>query len=182
MARQTTRTNEKHWYVIHTYVGYEKAVVNALKRRIESQGMQEYIFDVVIPTEKVVKVKKGEHIETEEQIYPGYILVQMIVNDESWFVVRNTPHVSGFVGSGNTPVPLGEGEVNALFEKMNAEGTQYDAGFSIGESVHIIDGPFKGMEGIIAEVHPEEKKIQIYVSMFGRETAIQLDYPQIRKA
>jgi transcriptional antiterminator NusG len=180
MAKQLS-DGQAHWYAIHTYAGYENAVVRNLKQRIESLGMEEFIFDVLVPTKKVVKVKRGKRVEEEERIYPGYVLVKMIVTDDSWYVVRNTPRVTGFVGTGVHPVPLDEKEVKDLFSKMNADTAEHDIDLSAGDAVSIVDGPFKELEGKVDEVDRERGKVKVLVSMFGRETPVELDFLQVKK-
>ena len=172
----------RNWYVIHTYAGYENAVMRNLKQRIESLGMEDKIFNVIVPTEKKIKVKGGKRVEEEEKIYPGYVLVDMMVTDDSWFVVRNTPRVTGFVGSGVYPVPLDPKEVEALFARMNTEGAKHTIDLSIGDMVKITDGPFKDLEGKVSEVDEERGKVKLLVSMFGRETPVELDFLQVKRA
>lgn len=172
---------ERHWYAIHTYAGYENAVARNLKQRIESLNMEDKIFDVVVPTEKKIKVKGGKRVEEEEKIYPGYILVDMVVTDDSWYVVRNTPRVTGFVGSGVHPVPLGEKEINALFARMDSGSVKHNIDFVPDDIVRIADGPFKDLEGKISEVDLERGKVKVLVSMFGRETPVELDFLQVKK-
>ena len=169
------------WYTIHTYAGYENAVERNLKQRIESLGMQHKIFEVVVPTEKKVRVKGGKRIVEEEKIYPGYILVKMIVDEDSWFVVRNTPRVTGFVGSGTTPVPMEEGEVETLMKRMGADAPKHRIDLMKDDPVVINDGPFKDLEGKVGEIDEDRGKIKVLVSMFGRETPVELDFLQIRK-
>ncbi len=171
----------RNWYVIHTYAGYENAVQRNLKQRIESLGMEDRIFDVVVPTEKKIKIKAGKRVEEEEKIYPGYILVDMIVTDDSWYVVRNTPRVTGFVGSGVFPVPIDKKEVDTLFARMNAGKAVHMVDLSIDESVMIVDGPFKDLEGKVKEVDNDRGKVKVLVSMFGRETPVELDFLQVKK-
>ena len=181
MAKQET-TGERNWYAIHTYVGYENAVLRNLKQRIESLGMEDRIFNVLIPTEKTIKVKAGKRVEVEEKIYPGYILVDMIVTDDSWYVVRNTPRVTGFVGAGVNPVPLNKSEVDDLFGRMDkAENAKHSIDLSIEEIVRIADGPFKDLEGKVNDIDLERGKIKVLVSMFGRETPVELDFLQVKK-
>lgn len=180
MAKQET-TGERNWYAIHTYVGYENAVLRNLKQRIESLGMEDRIFNVLVPLEKKIKVKGSKRVEVEEKIYPGYILVDMIVTDDSWYVVRNTPRVTGFVGAGVTPVPLAKSEVDLLFARMNAGTPKHNTDFEIADQVTIVDGPFKDLEGKISEVDSERGRAKVLVSMFGRETPVELDFLQIRK-
>lgn len=167
--------------MIHTYAGYENAVMRNLKQRIESLGMEDKIYNVVVPTEKKIKIKGGKRIEEEEKIYPGYILVDMLVTDDSWYVVRNTPRVTGFVGSGVYPVPIDKKEVDILFGRMNAGRTVHTIDLSIDDAVLIIDGPFKDLEGKVKEVDEERGKVKVLVSMFGRETPVELDFLQINK-
>ncbi len=174
-------TGKRQWYAIHTYSGYENAVLRNLKQRTESLGMQDKIFNVIVPTEKKIKIKGGKRVEVEEKIYPGYILVDMIVTDDSWYVVRNTPRVTGFVGAGVNPVPLSEQEVNYLFSKMEKDTTKHAMDYEIGESIQINDGPFKDLEGRISEIDTERGKIRVLVSIFGRETPVELDFLQVKK-
>ena len=169
------------WYAVHTYSGYENAVLRNLKQRIDSLGMQTKIFNVVIPTEKKIKVTAGKRQTVEEKVFPGYILVDMIVDDESWFIVRNTPRVTGFVGSGVTPVPLTEDEMNSMFKRMDTDTAKHKIDFMVGEPVVVSDGPFKDLEGRIGEIDEEKGKVKVLVSMFGRETPVELDFLQVRK-
>ncbi|MHB8660854.1 MAG: transcription termination/antitermination protein NusG [Minisyncoccota bacterium] len=172
---------DAHWYTIHTYAGYENAVERNLKQRIESLGMEGKIFNVIVPTEKKIRVKGGKRVVEEEKIYPGYILVRMIVDDDSWFVVRNTPRVTGFVGSGNTPVPMEEAEVATLMKRMTAEAPKHRIDLVKDDPIIIIDGPFKDLEGKVGEIDEDRGKVKVMVSMFGRETPVELDFLQIRK-
>jgi len=172
---------ERNWYAIHTYAGYEEAVARNLRQRIASLCMEDKIFDVVVPTEKKTKVKAGKRVEEEERVYPGYVLVDMVVTDDSWYVVRNTPRVTGFVGSGVNPVPLSQGEMNELFEKMKTDTVKHKIDFQEDDRVQIIDGPFKDLEGRISAIDEERGKIKVMVSMFGRETPVELDFLQIKK-
>ncbi len=172
---------QRNWYAIHTYAGYENAVARNLKQRIESLGMENKIFNVIVPTEKIVKVKAGKRVEEEEKIYPGYILVDMIVTDDSWFVVRNTPRVTGFVGSGVYPVPLGKTELDHLFKRMDNDTTKHDINLQVDEAVTITDGPFKDLEGKVSEIDTERGKDKVLVSMFGRETPVELDFLQVKR-
>lgn len=172
---------ERNWYAIHTYAGYENAVARNLKQRIESLGMEDRIFNVLVPTEKKIKIKGGKRVEEEEKIYPGYILVEMIVTDDSWYVVRNTPRVTGFVGSGVFPVPLNKGEAEALFTRMNNTDVKHTIDLINGDIVKITDGPFKDLEGKVNEVDDSRGKVKVLVSMFGRETPVELDFLQVKK-
>lgn len=173
--------NERNWYAIHTYAGYENAVLRNLKQRIESLGMEDKIFSVVVPTEKKVKIKGGKRVNVEEKIYPGYVLVDMIVTDDSWYVVRNTPRVTGFVGAGVKPVPLDKTELDNLFKKMGAEAPKHKVDLIPGDLVKVVDGPFKDLEGKVNSVDNERGKVKVFVSMFGRETAVELDFLQVNK-
>jgi transcription termination/antitermination protein NusG len=172
----------RNWYVVHTYAGYENAVMRNLKQRIESLGMEDKIFNVIVPTEKKIKIKGGKRVEEEEKIYPGYILVDMIVTDDSWYVVRNTPRVTGFVGSGVYPVPVDKKEVDSLFARMNADKVTHTINLQENDAVLIVDGPFKDLEGKVSGVDEERGKVKVLVNMFGRETPVELDFLQIKKA
>ena len=181
MAKQEV-TPERNWYAIHTYSGYESAVSRNLKQRIESLGMQDRIFNVVVPMEKKIKIKAGKRVEAEEKVYPGYVLVDMIVTDDSWYVVRNTPRVTGFVGAGVNPVPLNKDEVAALFKSMGDTHTaKHMIDIAVGDLVMIADGPFKELEGKVNDVDHERGKVRVLVSMFGRETPVELDFLQVKK-
>ncbi len=180
MAKQQT-DGERHWYAIHTYSGYENAVSRNLKQRIESLGMGNLIYDVVVPTEKKIRVKGGKRVTEEERIYPGYVLVDMVVTDESWFVVRNTPRVTGFVGSGTQPVPLQKKELDALMRRMEDGTPKHQVDLSLGDMVMIVDGPFKELEGKVGEIDEARGKVKILVSMFGRETPVELDFLQVKR-
>ncbi len=179
MAKQEVQG--RNWYAIHTYAGYENAVARNLRQRIESLGMEDRIFNVVVPTEKKIKVKGGKKVEEEEKIYPGYVLVDMVVTDDSWYVVRNTPRVTGFVGSGVNPVPLSKEEVDALFARMQAGTVKHKVDFAVDDAVVVVDGPFKDLEGKIGEIDEERGRIKVLVPMFGRETPVELDVDQVRK-
>ncbi len=180
MAKQETLT-ERNWYAIHTYSGYENAVARNLKQRIDSLGMGDRIFNVIVPTEKKIKIKGGKRVEEEEKIYPGYVLVDMTVSDDSWFVVRNTPRVTGFVGSGVHPVPLKKEEIEELFKRMNSDTVKHKIDLAIDDQIMIVDGPFKELEGKIGEVDEDRGKVKVMVSMFGRDTPVELDFLQVKK-
>lgn len=180
MAKQDFN-GERNWYAIHTYSGYENAVMRNLKQRIESLDMSDKIFDVVVPIEKKIKVKGGKRVEVEEKIYPGYVLVNMIVDDNTWFIVRNTPRVTGFVGAGNTPVPMTTKEVEYLLGKMQNQETVHDIEVQLNEIVKIVDGPFKDFEGKVEDIDKSRGKLRVLVNMFGRETPVELDFLQINK-
>ena len=181
MSQKQKIREGRNWYAIHTYAGYENAVMRNLKQRIESLGMGDKIFDVVVPTEKKIKVKGSKRVEEEEKIYPGYILVDMVVTDESWYVVRNTPRVTGFVGSGVYPVPISKEEAEHLFSRMNSDTTKHQIDFEVGDVVTIVDGPFKELEGKINVIDEDRGKIKVLVSMFGRETPVELDFLQVNR-
>ncbi len=172
---------QKNWYVIHTYSGYEDAVAKNLKQRAESLSMEDKIFNVIVPKEKKIKIKNGKRKTIEEKIYPGYVLVEMIVTDDSWYIVRNTPNVTGFVGVGTTPVPVSSQEIEVLKKRMGVETPQYKIEVNIGDSVKIIDGPFKDFDGKVSEIDEERGKIKVLVNMFGRDTPVELDSLQIKK-
>jgi len=172
---------EKNWYVIHTYSGYEDAVAKNLRQRIESLGMEDKIFNVLVPKEKKVKIKKAKREVFEEKIYPGYVLVEMIVTDDSWYVVRNTPNVTGFVGAGTTPVPISKEEIESLKKRMGVEAPQYKIDVKVEDLVKIIDGPFKDFDGKVSEIDSERGKVKVLVNMFGRDTPVELDSLQIKK-
>ena len=180
MAKQET-DGSRNWYVIHTYSGYENAVARNLRQRIDSLGMSERIFDVVVPTEKKIRVKGGKRVEEEENVFPGYVLVNMVVDDESWFVVRNTPRVTGFVGSGTQPIPLSEAEYNALVKQMSDDTVKHKVDLAADDIVTIVDGPFKELEGKVSDVDEATGKVKVLVSMFGRETPVELDFLQVKK-
>jgi transcriptional antiterminator NusG len=171
----------RRWYAIHTYSGYEENVSDNLKQRIESLDMQDKIFGVMIPKEKKIKIKNGKRKTVEEKIFPGYVLVEMIVTDDSWYVVRNTPNVTGFIGTGTTPTPLSDDEVKSLQKRMGVEEPEYKIDVEVGSPVSISDGPFKGFEGKVAEIDEARGKIKVLVNMFGRETPIELDFLQVKK-
>jgi transcription termination/antitermination protein NusG len=172
---------EKKWYVIHTYSGYEEAVAKNLLQRVETLDMENKIFNVIVPKEKKVRIKNGKRKTVEEKIYPGYVLVEMIVADDSWYVVRNTPNVTGFVGSGTTPIPMSDQEIQSLQSRMEAETPKHKIDVKVGDSVKIIDGPFKDFDGKVSELDFEKGKIKVLVNMFGRDTPVELDSLQITK-
>ncbi|MFA6511531.1 MAG: transcription termination/antitermination protein NusG [Patescibacteria group bacterium] len=171
----------RRWYVLHTYSGYEDNVSRNLRQRIESMDMQDKIFTVLVPTEKKIKIRNGKRRIVTEKIFPGYVMVEMIVTDDSWYVVRNTPNVTGFVGSGTTPTPISDTEVKELQRRMGVEEPKYKIDVQPGTPVRIIDGPFKDYEGKVAEVDEGRGKVKVLVSMFGRETPIELDSLQVKK-
>jgi transcriptional antiterminator NusG len=180
MPRQIVQQG-KRWYAIHTYSGYEESVAHNLKQRIESMDMQDKIFQVLVAKEKKIKIKGGKRYVVEEKIFPGYVLVEMIVTDASWYVVRNTPNVTGFIGTGTVPTPVSEEEIKELQRRMGVEEPKYKIDISVDAPVKIIDGPFKDMEGKVSEIDDARGRIKVLVAMFGRETPLELDYLQIKK-
>jgi len=180
MAKQILELG-RNWYAVHTYAGYEDAVARNLKQRIESLGMENQIFQVIVPKEKKITVKGGKRKTEEEKIYPGYVLVEMVVTDASWYVVRNTPRVTGFVGSGTTPTPLSREEIEDLFSRAGKEEAVHKIDIAVGDQVRISDGPFRDFEGKVNDVDEARGKIKVLVSMFGRETPVELDFLQVKK-
>ena len=180
MSEQKT-DKQKKWYVLHTYSGYEDAVANNLKQRIESLAMEDKIFNVLVPKEKKIKIKGGKRVTVEEKIYPGYVLVEMIVTEDSWYVVRNTPRVTGFIGSGTIPVAISEEEIKTLQKRMGDEEPTYKIDVEVSDAVKIIDGPFKDFDGKIGEIDKAKGKVKVLVNMFGRETPVELDFLQVKK-
>ena len=170
------------WYVVHCYSGYENKVRHNLEQRIETMGMKDKIFDVVVPTEEEIEVKEGKRRTVERRVFPGYILVNMLLSEESWYVVRNTPGVTGFVGMGNTPTPLRPEEVAQIIKRMEAEAPRVKVTFKSGERVRIVDGPFNDFRGTVSEIDMERAKVRVMVNFFGRETPVELDFLQVEKA
>jgi len=170
------------WYVIHCYSGYENKVRHNLEQRIETMGMKDKIFDVVIPTQEEIEVKDGKRRTVERHIFPGYVLVNMALSEDSWYVVRNTPGVTGFVGMGNNPTPLRPEEVSQIVKRMEAEAPMVKVSFKVGERVRIIDGPFNDFRGNVSEIDVERAKVRVLVNFFGRETPVELDFLQVEKA
>lgn len=180
MPKQILRQGRR-WYVLHTYSGYEENVERNLKQRIESMAMEDKIFQVLVPTETKIKIKNGKRKVVREKIFPGYVLVEMIVADDSWYVVRNTPNVTGFIGTGTTPTPISSEEIKELQKRMGVTEPKYKIDLSLNTPVKIIDGPFKNFEGKVAEIDKERGKIKVLISIFGRETPIELDFLQVKK-
>jgi transcriptional antiterminator NusG len=170
------------WYVVHCYSGYENKVRHNLEQRIESMGMKNLIFDVVVPTEEEIEVKEGKRRTVERRVFPGYILVNMVLSEESWYVVRNTPGVTSFVGQGNTPLPLRPEEVSQIVKRMEAEAPRIKVTFKQGERVRIVDGPFNDFRGTVSEIDMERAKVRVMVNFFGRETPVELDFLQVEKS
>lgn len=181
-AIKEEKADLKRWYAVHTYAGYEDAVSRYLKQRVESLAMNDKIFSIIVPKEKSIKIKAGKRTTTEEKIYPGYVLVEMIMEPDSWYVVRNTPRVTGFVGSDSTsPTPLSYEEVESLKARMSGDEPKFKIDFRVGEMVRITDGPFKDYDGKISEVDEARGRAKVLVPVFGRDTAVELDSLQIRK-
>jgi transcriptional antiterminator NusG len=184
---EIVRAPEKRWYVIHTYSGYENKVKTNLEHRIESMGMEDKIFQVLVPMEDEIEIKQGQRHTVQKKVFPGYVLVEMIYDPESWYVVRNTPGVTSFVGTGNLPaarsepIPLEEHEVKAILRQMGVETPKYRVAFTKGQSVRVPDGPFAEFVGTVDEVDPERNKVKVLVSIFGRETPVELDLLQVEK-
>ncbi len=173
--------DNRAWYVIHCYSGYEAKVKHNLEQRIETMHMQDQIFQVVVPTEDEIEVREGKRRTVERRVFPGYILVQMILNDDSWYVVRNTPGVTGFVGMGNEPTPLRPEEVQSIMRRMEAEAPKIKVTFKPGQKVRIVDGPFNEFIGVVDAIDMERAKVRVLVSFFGRETPVELDFLQVEK-
>ncbi|MBP9732265.1 MAG: transcription termination/antitermination protein NusG [Candidatus Magasanikbacteria bacterium] len=180
MAKQHSNLG-KRWYVIHTYSGYEENVKHNLEQRIESFDMQDKIFQVLVPKEKKIKIKNSKRTVVEEKIFPGYVLVEMMVTDDSWYVVRNTPNVTGFIGTGTTPTPIDAKEMLSLTKRMNVDDPTHKIDVEVNAPVRIVDGPFKNFEGKVSEVDSSRGKIKVLVNMFGRETPVELDALQVKK-
>lgn len=181
MAKQTSNYGRR-WYAVQTYSGYEDNVARSLNQRVGTLGLQESIFQILVPKEKKVKIKNGKRRVTEEKIFPGYVLVEMIVTDESWYVVRNTPNVTGFIGTGTTPTPLADEEVDAIMKRMGTTSEpEVTIDMQVDMTVNITEGPFKGFEGKIVEIDGSHGKIKVLVNMFGRETPLELDFTQVKK-
>lgn len=180
MAKQAQNTG-RNWYVLHTYSGYEDAVKDALEQRIESCNMQDYIFGILVPKIEEVTIKRGEKVVEKKCLFPGYVLVEMMVNDESWYVARNTPNVTGFVGSGNLPVPVTPEEFGIVQRHIGEAESSFKIDLAAGDPVVILEGPFATNEGIVAEIDRDRGKVKVNVSLFGRETPVELDFTQIKK-
>jgi transcriptional antiterminator NusG len=182
MPSKEAMTNERSWYVVHCYSGYENKVRHNLEQRIDTMGMKDRIFDVIIPTQEEIEVKEGKRRTVERHVFPGYVLVNMAMSEESWYVVRNTPGVTGFVGMGNQPTPLRPEEVSQILRTMEAEAPRMKVSYRPGERVRIVDGPFNDFRGTVAEIDMERSKVRVMVNFFGRETPVELDFLQVEKA
>ena len=181
-AEVEVETGEPHeWFVIHSYSGYENKVKKNLEQRTETMGMQDKIFRVVVPTEEEVEIRDGQKRSTRRRVFPGYILVEMVMDDESWYVVRNTPGVTGFVGSGTRPMPLSQEEVDKILQRMEVEQPRIKVNFRPGETVRIIEGPFADFMAVVDEIYAERGKVRVLVSFFGRETPVEMDFMQVER-
>lgn len=172
---------QKNWYVVHCYSGYEYKVQHAIEQRIETMGMTDKIFDVIVPTEEEIEVKDGKRRTVERRVFPGYILVEMKMDEDSWYVVRNTPGVTGFVGMGNDPTPLRPEEVKAIMDRMSDETPKIKVTFKVGQKVRIVDGPFNDFIGEVADIDMDKSKVRVMVNFFGRETPVELDFLEVEK-
>ncbi len=181
MLENTESEAEKNWYVLHTYSGHENKVIENLNHRIKSLGLENYVFNILVPREKKVQIKKGERQVTDEKIYPGYVLVEMIVTDRSWYIVRNTPGVTGFLGTGATPVPVSLEEFNLIESKIKEKEPSFDIDLEIGSLVEIMDSTFRGFSGKVSEIDPEKGKVRVMIDVFGRETPVEVDTLQVKK-
>jgi len=180
MAKQAENTG-RNWYVLHTYSGYEDAVKDAIEQRIESMNMQDYIFQVMVPKVEEVTIRRGEKVTDKKRLFPGYVLIEMNVTDESWYVARNTPNVTGFVGSGNIPVAVTPEEFGVVQKHVGDSQSSFKIELAAGDPVIILDGPFATYEGIVSEVDKDRGKVKVNVSIFGRETPVELDFVQVKK-
>jgi transcriptional antiterminator NusG len=172
-------TDEPQWFVIHTYSGYENKVKQNLEHRIDSMEMKDQIFRVIVPTEEEIEIKNGQRRTVQKKVFPGYVLVQMTLTDDSWYVVRNTPGVTGFVGLGTRPTPLEEAEVKSILKQMEEEAPKVRVNYQVGQAVKITDGPFTDFEGVVDAIDQEKGKVRVLVSFFGRETPVELDFLQV---
>ena len=178
---QPKLSGEKLWYVVHCYSGYEKKVCHAIEQRIETMGMRDKIFDVIVPTQEEIEVKEGKRKTVEKRVFPGYILVEMKMDEDSWYVVRNTPGVTGFVGMGNDPTPLRPEEVKQIMDRMSVEAPKVKVSFKVGQRVRIISGPFNDFPGTVAAIDPDKSKVRVMVNFFGRDTPVELDFLEVEK-
>ncbi len=181
MTAKKRYDSTRQWYAIHTYAGYEEKVVDSIRQRINTVDMADKIFDVLVPKEKQIEIKNGKRKVVEKKIFQGYVLVEMKMTEDAWFIVRNTPGVTGFVGSGTDPTPVSEREIAKIKKRMGVEDPKHHINYSVGEVVNITDGPFKGFDGAINEIDTQKGKIKVLVSMFGRDTPVELDALQVKK-
>jgi len=173
--------SNKMWYAIHTYSGYEEKVAESIRQRAESLDMGDKIFNILVPKEKMIEIKNGKRKVVEKKIFQGYVLVELKMTEDAWFIVRNTPNVTGFVGTGNEPSPVGKDEIEKIMKRMGKEDPKHKIDFKVDEVVNIIDGPFKGFDGTINEIDAAKGKLKVLVNMFGRETPVELDGLQVKK-
>ena len=174
-------SNNKRWYIVHTYSGYEERVKNSLEQRVKFMDAEDKVFQIVIPTEDEIEIRSGQRRTVTKKVFPGYVLVQMKLDDDSWNVVRNTPGITGFVGSGNKPTPLADGEVKAILKQMEDGSPQVKVGFRRGESIRVVDGPFSDFVGVVDEINVGKGKVKVMLSIFGRETSVELDFLQVER-
>ena len=181
MAKTNRYDSTRQWYAIHTYSGYEEKVADSIRQRIQAVDMADKIFDAMVPKEKQIQIKNGTRKVVEAKIFQGYVLVEMKLTDETWYIVRNTPGVTGFVGSGTEPTPVSDSEIAKIKKRMGVEDPKHQIDFEIGEVVSITDGPFKGFDGSVSEIDTAKGKLKVMVSMFGRDTPVELDALQVKK-
>lgn len=181
MAKAKRYDDRRQWYAIHTYSGYEEQVADQIKQRIQGVDMADKIFNVLVPKEKMIVIKNGKRRVVDQKIFQSYVLVEMKLNEETWFIIRNTPGVTGFVGAGTNPTPVSDAEIKSIKKRMGAEEPKHDIDLQVGEVVSIVDGPFKDFEGNVCEVDSVKGKIKVMVSMFGRDTSVELDVLQVKK-
>ncbi len=172
---------ERLWYVVHCYSGHEKKVENAIQQRIETMGMTDKIFDVIVPEEEELEVKDGKKRTVKKKVFPGYLLVQMKMDEDSWYVVRNTPGVTGFVGMGNDPTPLQPEEVQVILDRMESEKPRFNVNFKVGQKVRIVDGPFNDFHGTVSDIDTDKAKVRVMVNFFGRDTPVEVDFLEVEK-
>lgn len=181
MAKHNRYDSTRQWYAVHTYSGYEEKVADSIKTRSQTVDMADKIFDAIVPKEKQIQIKNGKRKVIEAKIFQGYVLVEMKMTEETWFIVRNTPGVTGFVGQGSDPTPVSENEIAKIKKRMGVEDPKHQIDFAVGEVVSIVDGPFKGFDGAVSEIDTAKGKLKVMVSMFGRDTPVELDALQVKK-
>ncbi|BAT72234.1 transcriptional antiterminator NusG [Thermosulfidibacter takaii ABI70S6] len=169
------------WYIVHTYSGYEEKVKKSILERAKAQGLEDKIAEIVVPTREVVELKKGKRVQSQKKVFPGYILIKMILDDDTWYLVRRTPWVTGFVGTGRKPTPIPEEEVQEVLDRIASKKAAGTEEFVKGDYVKVIDGPFENFTGVVDEVYPDKQKLRVLVSIFGRSTPVELDYLQVEK-
>jgi len=181
MSEKQPSSGEAKWYIVHTYSGFENKVRQSILERAKAKGLQEKVKEVVVPTRDVVELKKGKRKKVSKKVFPGYILVKMVLDDETWYLIKNTPRVTGFLGSGRQPTPVPEEEVEAVVRRLSAAGAKSDKELVKGDYVKVIDGPFENFTGVVEELNPEKQKVRVLVSIFGRSTPVELDFLQVEK-